>query len=72
MFSEKVNQNHFKELVFAFYRRRIIRAKLNDLSGAHGYGPVPPGPNASHIHINGERGPVPSGYKPPPNTNVIQ
>jgi hypothetical protein len=49
-----------------------IRAKPNDLSGAHGYGPVQPGPNASHIHVNGEHVPVPSGYTPPSNANVIQ
>jgi RHS repeat-associated protein len=49
-----------------------VRAKPNDLSGAHGYGPVQPGPNASHIHINGEHVPVPPGYTPPPNANVIR
>jgi hypothetical protein len=49
-----------------------VRAKPNDLSGAHDYGPVQPGPNASHIHVNGEHVPVPSGYTPPSNANVIQ
>jgi len=49
-----------------------VRAKPNDLSGAHGYGPVPPGPDASHIHINGEHVPVPPGYRPPAGSTVIQ
>jgi hypothetical protein len=48
-----------------------VRAKPNDLSGAHGYGPVKPGPDASHIHINGEHVPVQPGYRPPADANVI-
>ncbi|MBI2566787.1 MAG: Hint domain-containing protein [Candidatus Schekmanbacteria bacterium] len=49
-----------------------VRAKPNDLSGAHGYGPVPAGPDASHIHVNGEHVPVPPGYTPPAGATVIQ
>lgn len=49
-----------------------VRAKAADLSGAHGYGPVPAGPDAAHIHINGEHVPVPPGYTPPPGSTVIQ
>ncbi|WP_024912653.1 RHS repeat-associated core domain-containing protein [Chania multitudinisentens] len=49
-----------------------VRAKPNDLSGAHGYGPVPPGPTASHIHINGEHIPVPPGYTPPSSAIIIR
>lgn len=48
-----------------------VRAKASDLSGAHGYGPVPRGPEASHIHINGVHVPVPQGYVPPAGSNVI-
>ena len=42
-----------------------FRAKPSDLSGVHGYGNIPPGPKASHIHINGEHVPVSPGYTPP-------
>ena len=49
-----------------------VRAKAADLSGAHGYGPVPAGTQASHIHINGVHVPVPSGYAPPAGSKVIQ
>lgn len=49
-----------------------VRAKPNDLGGVHGYGPIPPGPDASHIHINGEHLPVPPGYQPPPGATVIR
>jgi len=49
-----------------------VRARPSDLSGAHGYGPVQPGPGASHIHVNGEHVPVPPGYTPPSGSSVIR
>lgn len=47
-----------------------VRAKPNDLSGAHGYGPILPGPDAAHIHINGEHVPVNHGYQVPAGTTL--
>ena len=47
-----------------------VRAKTTDLTGAHGYGPVPKGAGAEHIHINGEHVPVPAGYKPPTSATL--
>ncbi len=48
-----------------------VRAKTGDLCGIHGYGPVPPGPQASHIHINGLHIPIPPGYLPPSGSTYI-
>jgi RHS repeat-associated protein len=48
-----------------------VRAKQIDLTGAHGYGPVPAGPEASHIHIREVHVPVPPGYTPPPGSKYI-
>ena len=49
-----------------------VRAKPNDLAGQHGYGDVPPGPDAAHIHINGKHVPVPPGYSPPSHCDIIR
>jgi uncharacterized protein RhaS with RHS repeats len=47
-----------------------VRAKPNDLAGEHGYGIVPSGPGAEHIHINGEHVPVPADYEVPSGTTL--
>jgi RHS repeat-associated protein len=45
-----------------------VRAKTNDITGAHGFGPVNPTP---HIHVNGVHVVVPPGFTPPPGSTVI-
>lgn len=45
-----------------------VRAKTNDITGDHGFGPVAPTP---HVHINGAHVVVPPGYTPPSGSTVI-